>query len=748
MAGRLLTPLGLFALALAIRLLPWPTVLESDRVVFFGMDAWYHVRRIQMALANGGWPPAFDPYLNFPHGAFPIWPPFFDAFAAAWVAPAQALWGWAAAERSAALLPPVLGALCVVVLYRLAVGLFDRVVALLAAGVLSLLSAHFWYSQIGFLDHHAAVALVTTGLLAAGIRLLERIVEPGARATGRAAGTGALAGGCLLVWPGTLLHVGILVATVGIAWLTRPSREEARRGALALALCAAAAFAVTEAASWTSPWRGPLAFRPTLLSSFQPWLFASLGLCAGACAWLWRPGAAGHTLAGRRLQAVGVGALVTLGSFVLFPDLAAGLGEAWRWFAKDEVFQGLVKESKPLLVGEAGFDPHNAELRLSRWLYATPVALAALARHARRSEHPGAWLVFAWVAVLAAATLLQRRFFNSLSPAYALLMAWALVSLLRALPGRVAGAPGWGVPARIAVVVIAVWLFVPTLAAYRLPAGNLVKRARGEAMTVPKNEISRRVLLEAATWLASSTPPTAAPLDPTARPAYGVLAPWGFGHLIKYVAKRPTVVGNFGDDVGEANLRRVDAYFASREPDAVRILDDLRARYVLLATLGEVDGERLRGEAMRKRLSVDDSPGLAHHRLVYESPLDERWSRIGRSELRIFERVEGARLVGRAPPGEPVVARLEYTSNRGRRGRFETGATAGSDGRYELRLPYATRGAPPALEPDPAYRVACGGRVASVVVQESAVRSGATLAGPDLRRDPLAGRGTLPPIDP
>ena len=214
-------------------------------------------------------------------------------------------------------------------------------------------------------------------------------------------------------------------------------------------------------------------------------------------------------------------------------------------------------------------------------------------------------------------------------------------------------------------------------------------------------------------------------------PEYGVLAPWGYGHLLKYVAQRPTVVGNFGDDVGEANLRRTTAYFASRELDAVGILKDLRARYVLVRTLGDVPAGRLHGEAMHQRLSVDDSPGLAHHRLLYESLLRGESLELGRSDYRVFERVEGARIVGRAPPGTDVRASLAYQSNRGRRGLYRSRTVADDDGRYELRVPYASRGGPPGVRPDGPYRIATEGGAADVVVDERAVRAGEVISGPE-----------------
>ena len=44
--GRMLAPWLIFDLALAVRGLQWTSVLVAGRVVFFGNDAYYHMRRI------------------------------------------------------------------------------------------------------------------------------------------------------------------------------------------------------------------------------------------------------------------------------------------------------------------------------------------------------------------------------------------------------------------------------------------------------------------------------------------------------------------------------------------------------------------------------------------------------------------------------------------------------------------------------------------------------------------------------
>ena len=99
--------------------------------------------------------------------------------------------------------PAVLGAATVVLAYFLGRRFFSQGVGVLSAIFLSLLPAHFRYSQLGFVDHHAAVALLSLCLLWAGMRLSGQTPESegfdwdGMR---RAAPLGLAMGLALLVW--------------------------------------------------------------------------------------------------------------------------------------------------------------------------------------------------------------------------------------------------------------------------------------------------------------------------------------------------------------------------------------------------------------------------------------------------------------------------------------------------------------------------------------------------------------------
>jgi asparagine N-glycosylation enzyme membrane subunit Stt3 len=403
---------------------------------------------------------------------------------------------------------------------------------------------------------------------------------------------------------------------------------------------------------------------------------------------------------------------------------------------KAEIFQQYVAESQPLFrVGvEQRFGVRIAEMRLSRFIYLVPLALAALAWEARRSEQrPVLLLLLLWSLVLAATTLVQKRFFNTFSVALALVMGWSLLFCYRTLPQRFRASRVRRGAVCLVLALGCALLLQPVFDAYSRPLRNQLETLRGEPLTLAKQERIRRQLVRSAEWLRANTPPTSGFLGGITAPEYGVLADLSLGHLVTYVARRPTVVGNFGDDLGDENFRSSFAYFRSPEPRAVKILERLGVRYILVPTQSLAERNASPPSAMIRRLSQVDRPGLVHHRLIYETPLQAGQTLRSPPEFRIFEFVKGARVEGRADPGSRVAASLVYRSNRGRRGRARFSTTADAHGRYALILPYATSGAPPATASNASYTLSSGGRETELAVGEDHVQRGEQLAGPDLR---------------
>ncbi len=730
-----LTPLGLFALALFVRALPRRNVLAGADVFPFGNDAWYHLRRIAYTVVHFPEVLRFDPYMNHPHGAMPIWSPLFDWLAAVVALPFYRAGDPTSVEGVVVWLPPVIGAVTVVMLYGLALRHLDASIATLSAATLALLSGHFWYSQIGFVDHHAPVALASTGLLWASMSWLAAEERCGSW-LGPAAAAGFWMVTALLIWPGSLLFVALAEAAWVVFALTRSEASLARRfvGRLALIHGLAALVMAIFAESW-SEWS---AYSPVVLSRFQPWFFGLTSLGATLCWSAWRFEALGISR-GRRGWVAAATALALLGaSALLIPDLSAGALEAWQWLAKQDAFQAGVGESQPLLWVAGHLDASIALKRLSGFVLLFPLAWWAAWRWARRRPRPAPLLLWlAWSLGLLTVTLLQRRFFNSFSVCVALLMGWSIVTVWRWLPARWRESGARRVLSASAFSLLFLLFLWPMRGSYLHHLRN--EFGRTGADQVRPWLVAERAKLEMARWLQRKTPPTSGWLDSTARPEYAVLAPWDLGHVIEYVARRPTVVNNFGDDIGTENFELARRYWQLGEQAGSALLEQVGARYVVArwrdAVVLDPEPDSLL-YALTLRDGSEDPvapgtyPALVRHRLVYES---RPWRGADVDDpafYKIFEHVRGARVLGRAEAGARVVATVKLRTNRGREFEYRTRTTADASGHYELRLPYSNLGEPAAVHSAEKYTIYCRSDIASLVVTEDAVRSGRTLDGP------------------
>lgn len=751
---RLGPPLALFLAALAVRALPWRSHLEAGRVHFHDSDAYYHARRILYGVVRFPEFLSFDPYLNFPHGGEPIWSPLFD-FAAALLARACGATEVAALERFLVWIPPVLGAATVVVVYFAARAHFGRDAAWLAGGLLAILPAHFLYSRIGFVDHHVAVALVEAALLWSGMSLVRdcaRSPVPVRPALRLALGSGALVGIALLLWPGMILDVGLLDAGFVVLLASRARPAEARALGLLLALAHALAALLVTPLAWGRSWRVWGSFTPVVLSSFQPWYLAAAAACFALVAVGVRGGDARVPLA-RRLGILLVSGLVVLGASALWIDVRAPWQDAWQWFAKQEAFQATVNESRPLLFQRGRFDLSLAIASFSLLFFLIPVGLGVAARRIRRGESRAAGaLLLGWAAAFLGASLMQIRFTSSFAIPFALLAGWCAPRLLRRLAARAGG----GRLGRAAVGVSLVVLLAPALGSYAGHLGDLARGLRGAPAELGPLEQRRRTLVEVADWLRENTPPTSGYLDAGVRPEYAVLSHWTDGHVLEYAARRPTVVDNFGDDLGEENLALAEEYYRVEEPRASAILDALGARYVIFEFRPYASRSKVDPRSLLSRLYFGDGaesprsvavtgtrarqvevpvPAVVRHRLVYESqPRTEK--RAGRRPaFKVYEHVRGALLVGEAEPGAPVEARLAIETNRGRRFEFLSTVRADAQGRFALRFPYPTRGTPPGVRSADRVELRGPGGAARVSVREQDVREGRVLTVPAFARE-------------
>jgi len=725
-----------FAAALAVRALTWPSVFTPGGLRLVDPDAYYHLRRIQWSVA--GFPDVLtrDPYVAFPRGGEPIWTPLFDLAIAGAARLAGAAGDPAAVERLAVWVPPLLGATTVAATFLVARRVFGRRAGIVAAAVLCVLPAHVHYSQIGFVDHHVAVALGATLLLAA---LFGWVARP--QAWLPAVLVGCAAAACLGVWPGAILHVGLAQAVLLAGVLASPDAQTAARRAAGVAIAHGVAFL------WLAPFAAGRSWEvwgdmsPLVLSGFQPLWLGLPVLGFGACAFAWQ----GDVLArsrGARATAVAIALGLPALLACAAPAVRTGLVDSATWLLRTESFQAVVSESLPLFSDGRELTVRRAHRALSPLLWALPLLLVALAAaHRRRAEHRT--LAF-WTAALFAASLAQYRFSNSFSVAWALALGCGLDLGWRALAGRPKAVR---VGAAVAAAAAAVPLLLPILDDHARAWGTARRAFAGERVHAPEIVTHHESLVAAATWLRDHSPPTSGWSAAGTAPEYGVLGAWGDGHVVRYVARRPVVQDNFGDDVGSANFADAERYFAAPDEDeALGIATRLGVRYVLVREAGSghaprpyatrsmhVRLHRLRGTS--GNLETADhpdaprfAPALSHHRLVYESP--RQGDEDGRYKL--YEIVAGARVEGAAEPGALVEARLSLAGPGDRRLDYRSYARASHEGRYELTLPYPSEPFEGQLSAGGPWVIESEGAVALLRVAEAAVRDGTRVAGPSL----------------
>ncbi|MCA9625780.1 MAG: hypothetical protein KC731_42450, partial [Myxococcales bacterium] len=395
-----------------LRLAYRPWVFVEGEVLPLGLDAYYHLRRMQQAAA--GPLPLADPFLRWPQAAVVPWAPGFDHLGGLCLR----LGG----RPLAMALPVLLGLATVALVIHLARRLAVRT-APLAAGlgaglVAALLPQAAAVAAVGRVDHHVAEVLTVAAFMAWALGSLEDRPRP-LRQELLAAGVTFLG---LWLFHGSVLYLGLAATVVGVGRAWRPRARLWGSGALGLLLASLAL---------------ALAFRPATLahghalsflyaSYLQPLLVAvaALGVALGVAAtrigdeggpWVSR-GLAARRLALLAIGGLGLAALVVA---IAGPELRAALS---GWLARDERWMATIGETMPLL-DDGGRRVHRyfgafgllAPLTL-------PVGLA-VAYRARRATGLG---LAAFSLALVGLSLLQARFGRAATLALALTTGLAL----------------------------------------------------------------------------------------------------------------------------------------------------------------------------------------------------------------------------------------------------------------------------------------------------------------------------------
>ena len=701
--AKVLLAFGVFGVAMAPRSSTWSGTFRGPLVLLEEVDAYYHLRRIELALANDLVLPAVDTYNNHPFGATVDWPPGFDLlFAVAWHLLSQV--------TPETVSPAAVGAVGVAVLGSLAAAAAAVVAsrwgpwsAVCAGLAVAWSPAAVAYSRVGRLDHHAIEPLWLV-VLCATYAWTRACPSPS-----RAAVLGLVLALGTAFWPGLAFYAALLAAAFAL---------EARRGAPSVARGASVAYLVAAALSallaLASPWGRELEVVYYALSWFQPLVFGALAAGFTVAARLESRGAAP-----RRAWALGGVALGAAAAVAL--ALAAGsIGRGLDFLLRSDPVAATVLESRSLVELGPGY--------ALRWLtpvgMALPLLLGAAAVLALRRDRLDPLLAAALAlgALALPFAVLQMRFGPHAAVASAFLAAWLLAQAPRA-----------------GVAVGALAVTVATLGWGVRPA------------TLPDSAVHPYLLggFDALVWLRQAPPRTSHFRQPWRHPEYGVAAEWVWGHWITQIGQKPNVANPLAQT--PRNLEGIEEvarlFLAESDAEALASLERLDVRYLLLSsipvTVSELalqagrDPDRYvvrddQGsptfrppffETFHSRLYMRGGAGeggaqpVPGVRLVFESRV--RIDFLGsRPAVRIFEVVPGARLRGRCgADGVEVRAELARTGLV-----YAARQAPSPDGRFEVILPYASESTGATI---PArVMVRCGTEDREVEVAERAVLEG------------------------
>jgi len=675
----LLGVLGAFLLGLLLRLVPARNALVGGDVLFYGYDSFYHMRRIFYTAENFPTTLWFDSYLNHPWGLELLWPPLFDQV----IAGAALLFGGSAraVEMAGALAPPVLGSGLILVLYLLAKKLFGARVALLSAVLLAIDPKHIARTHFGCADHDVLESL----LIFCAILLLAYALTERDRRLWFGAAAGVLIAATAYTWLGAPIYMGaiLIYATIQVA-LDLRVRASSRKTVVPLVAAFGAAFLLL-LPFWSEAWLVPSFFGALgALAALAVLYFLSRLFVAKNLPWL-----------------AFVPAVVTLGYLAIILSYATGTNREIHslfWAGLRYFFLGgLARES--ILEAAPIYQVFDLVSLPGLGFAFSLLGLGIMMRHTWRARLPKDQVLFlVWAIFTLVLTVFQARFLYLFSVAGSI-----LVSLLFF----------WGAD-RVRASERADPLAVKALSSLLL-AILLLPNVVGLVEVVEDRPEVAGDWLEALDWLEENTPATVGFDRPVQAGEYGVLSWWDYGNWILYQSRRPVVANNF--QAGATDAARF--FLSEYEEEALAIAEARDARYIvtdekmvyrkLPAVARWIDedpesyiaissgpdlitfehSERFL-RTLLAGLHLLDCTNLDHFRLVYESKTSAGLKYPMR-EVKVFERVEGAKIAGTTPYEKPIGVILDMTTNQGRKFQYFNSAMP-ADGRYEVTVPYSTDG--------------------------------------------------------
>ena len=689
--------------AFLLRIVPYNSVFTPDGVIFPGVDPYYHLWRAKMLVENFPSFPMFDPYLSFPTGAHIPWPPGFDLLVA--------VAGFFGAGRTgletwAAFLPPILAAVAVWLTWRLGKQSFGKITGLFAAAILASLGSHVAITHLGRVDHHALVPVICLGTFICAINSLKSLW--GKNALAWSMGAGLLAAVSVASWS---ITPGIYFAPVWLmlAWQLwkNPSSHTSY---VVWSISASSSFLVILAVLLT----GDVLQHPWAL--YQPSLFTILQFLLPAVvlsSWAWS----------RRSLLIALCILpVFLFSIVLIaPDVLKPVIEALTVAHGLDPSYFLSEEADSVLMTYGVFSLQRAISSYTYMFLLWPVFLTVfvIRLHRKKNLGQGNSLVFFWALEGLVLIVVQQRFSEIASPAWALLLAWALMDLAdkaKTIITRDGKASTRG-------IVLASLLTFSTIVAL----SPLALAQKNGLLQMQRELAGKRDLLTLGRLLGEKEAP-----ENHTIPQEGILSGWKQAHPMLWASGMAVTTSSFGTyEALQGNKRAFSILLSQDEKTAYSKIVKDKVRFITVSSVidiaqnmsdiagidkrfvekisSSIDGGRIKmaykalppfAKSLTTRLWFADGVrteiigttvrGLHHFQLYLEG--NTKITLFGRRvpQYKIFRVVKGAKLQGNSEPWDDIQLRLDVVTNTGRTFRYELQTKADEKGSFSFTVPYST----------------------------------------------------------
>lgn len=678
-----------------IRLFTYPQVFESGRIVFLEADPYYHMWRVFAFIKTFPTTFFFDPYINFPYGSFIGWPPLFDQTIAL-ISIILSLGNPSAylVESVGAFTPILLGVLSIIVIYFLAKEIFNEKIALYSSLILAVLPAHAQISFLGFTDHHVAEVLLSALSYLFFIRALKK------KTHFTAAISGIFIGLSFLTWTGAPIFAGVILTYIVAQFIidrkTGTESDYLLKAGTVSFICAL--LVVSLFYLWT-PWQrtitqGTLSYFQLLYLAASAAIVLFLGRLSAKMKskkWYFYP---------FLLALLSVTIILSLINF--FPAFYSSLMNGIGYLLRDTPVMKQIVEAQPLFFttfGEfLGFDFFSNPVWFAfRLCFYTGIAgLVWLQWSYRNNSEKEKIFLITWTLIALALALSQRRF------AYALAANMAIFS-------------GYFIE-KTSFYISNIYKFKafnlkPDYIALFILAITVIPNISGSYISSQEPPKPSDDWYDSLIWLKENTQVAG---------QHGVMAMWDYGNWILYISKRPVVANNFQIGAEDA----IEFLLSDNETKANTIMDKRKAKYVIVdrrTGLNKfIQGDRivLSGTFMsliglagtnisayldennlpnRKyfitmyaRLHVFNGNGLENYRLMYES--NETFFDIfgnAASNIKIFEYVPGAAIIGNGSSGEEIMLSGTILTNQGRKIDYVQKTKADEKGHFKFVVPYS-----------------------------------------------------------